>query len=1100
MIIPNSIFFPTNLNSFGYLESWHKTSEQNYIYNKGINSLCLNFELHSEKLREELKKAKELFESTYFVPNAYQENSLPKGTKIINDELIYNRLFYLIEETDLYLNNIRSTLINPKIRYNPGCFKIDLGYSHNVILYHLLINLRKTKSEFESSLKTIDTDGTTNNGFEVIYHNHLGKPFRKFKYVYDINLRLPLVNPELGYYVHRDGDNYVARKFMYWALTQQTIGEGSYPRDIFDGKDLFYYYSKNKVINLYPVYQEDFDGFIKINVYDADKNKVFETKIYKEFVKEHHYKYADNLIWQDIISYDEVKEAIRGIYCNYRYDGILCPKFCSLKYFFDVHYLSDKLRYLRSSISELDFTLIKYDDKYDEAKIKERLEPYRDSKVMFYNYESKLSNLIADFQFEIRFSQKTHDSSDYNYVFKEYIETWLLQSPYRHMIRELEFIETSSSFGMKYFHLYITFKRDNLLKDYPDYIDFTLSDIFGKDITNGRPLRIIANHNGNIPENPVVYKERLVFLRDNFQNILDTVIFVNYLSLNAGYPKQKFLEIKYKKEVVNSITELSSLIDDSGLDQKTVDRNAFMYEAIYRRILSNILDGIFNNHGGEVEDIDQSLLGKMRELLEKVQDFKKNVSTVPFEESTEIEICLHRNNLTELQDLEGAIIKSIDYFPFVTNNYPFKLINQKFYSEAKTKLEELQKNVRVNDSKIKALLEEIKSFNSSLAATNTLDKPYLLKRGIKYLLIEDYGRFTKAYSEVIALNETTDKINKGTYSFTTNFPGIKTVYETNYSIFQATKEKAVLGTWFHPDVTEIFKVKKQLEEIRDKVFIASKGDHYELKYPNYYLEYAVHHELIKDISEIESCLTNVQTLFQEDVDKIKNEKASKISTYDEAIFMGGDKLKLIFKGLESLKKEVQITLKTDPELLQKDQKYLVADSYRLLEEAVLNLKAKIETRKVDKKTIEADINKYQENLTALEKQVIIGRRLIGIIRLQDLLKRAQSLHTKVKIQGDSRLNSGDKYLQRTKYHNLENLIANLQKQTEDDFPTNDSFEKYYGSKEEELTNLEKSVLIFKKTNSVALMASLFTFLGIILIGLIVFPVVIKLKKDKKEKK
>ena len=80
------------------------------------------------------------------------------------------------------------------------------------------------------------------------------------------------------------------------------------------------------------------------------------------------------------------------------------------------------------------------------------------------------------------------------------------------------------------------------------------------------------------------------------------------------------------------------------------------------------------------------------------------------------------------------------------------------------------------------------------------------------------------------------------------------------------------------------------------------------------------------------------------------------------------------------------------------------------------------------------------------------------------------------------------------------MIADLQKQTEGDFPTNDSFEKYYGSKEEELTNLEKSVLTFKKTNSVALMASLFTFLGIILIGLIALPIVIKLKKDKKEKK
>ena len=80
------------------------------------------------------------------------------------------------------------------------------------------------------------------------------------------------------------------------------------------------------------------------------------------------------------------------------------------------------------------------------------------------------------------------------------------------------------------------------------------------------------------------------------------------------------------------------------------------------------------------------------------------------------------------------------------------------------------------------------------------------------------------------------------------------------------------------------------------------------------------------------------------------------------------------------------------------------------------------------------------------------------------------------------------------------MIVDLQKQTDGDFPTNASFEKYYGSKEEELINLEKSVLTFKKTNSVALMASLFTFLGIILIGLITLPIVIKLKKDKKEKK
>ena len=1094
-IIPNSIFFPTNLSSFGYLELWEKYNEKNYVYLKGINSIYFNFELHSEKLREELKEAKELFESTYFVPNAYQENSLPKGTKIITDELIYNRLFYLIEEADLYLNNIRSTLLNPKFqnfRYNQY---YDFGYTQNTILYHLLINLRKTKSEFESSLKTIDVDGTTNNGFEVIYHNHLGKPFRKFKYVYDINLRLPLVNPELGYYVHRDGDSYVARKFMYWALTQQTIGEGSYPKDIFDGKDLFYHYSKSKVIHLYPVYYENFDGFIKINVYDADKNKVFETRVYPKFYAEFAVgdDYSDSLAYQDIISYDKTKEQVRG--WKYRYWH---ANFFSFKYFFSINELNKILRLWQDSLikpdSGIDFIPANY-SKNDENYIIKKLEPYKDPQVTFYNYESKISNNIAVFQFKINYHVIMNKFYEYeSFPGEEYVKTWLLHSPHRDMIRGVEFKEV----GYQIYYLYITFKRDNLFQNYPDYIDLKFSDIFGKDVNNGRPLRIIIKKDGSIPENPVVYKEKLVILRASFQEIFDTVIFANYLTHDRyNYPKQKFLKMKYKKEIIKSIAELNGLIADTTLNQKTVDQNVFMYMAIYQMILSNILYGSSYSHH---ENIDQGLLNKMQELLEKVQNLKNSVSSVPLEESTQTEFCLDKNSLDELKKLEQEIIKSIDYFPFLKIDNPYKFISQSFYDETKSKIEDLSKSIRVNDKKVKILFEQMKSFNNSYSVTNSFNKPYLLERGIKYLFVKDHENFISAYNKIDAIIKTIGEINSGAYSFTESLPEIKTVYEASYNTFYTVKRKIVIGTWFHPDITEIFKVKKQLEEIRDKVFTTSKENHYELRYPNYYLTDELYRNLMKDITEIEACLDVARTLFQEDVDKVKNEKAPKITIYNDGIFMGGDELKLIFKGLENLKKEVRVTDKTDPELLPKDQKYLVSDSYRLLEELVSNLEAKIATGKVDMKTIEADVNKHQENLTSLQKQVIVGRRLIDISRLQSLLKRAQNLYARVKIQGDFELDSGDRYLQRTKYHSLENLISDLKKQTEGDFLTNDSFEEYQRSKEEELSNLEKSVEVFQKAKNTALIASLFTFLGIVLIGLIAFPIVIKVRKNRKDKK
>ena len=1058
-IVPNSQSLP-GLN-FGIDSLVYKQTLAEY---KGINSVFVNIQGHSSALNEKLEEAKAYLSSRYLSRAFYDGITIPLGSKVVTDERLYSRLVQLIEFAELIL---RKTQRDFEYQMAPkGSF--DKGNSYNSFLKETYENLKAVLLALKSNEQTVTTDNGDKGNTTFVFYNHDGSIYRKFLVHYNVGIKLPSLTflPRYENFTVEQYDKLFHYRFSHFATKQQTFDGTSKMNfiGVFDFKNAFPYFDLEgvKVVNFYPQYSVSQSEFKKLIVEDIEGG-VLKTQNINLMDNVESYEQLDFLEFSK-------QNTLSGI--NYvTYENLVSEKhLLSLKNLKEILRLEKK----HSERSDIRFTV---KEKKTFTKTKEELV----NSAISLNKTSKVENGAASFMYVFKFKNELDQSTISDYL------TNIMLVGDKEFVRDYKVKITPVNRGFYLVNFMVYFKFDSVKDSKPDYQNFSLKDLFGEPL-DGSELTALFKHDVALPASPIT-KEKLELIKTLFTEVMGEHEYSPFENADFVRYGRKVLPESFSGILPRALENIESKLNDGSLTQEEIDTCVRDFFSVYQYISNASITG--RNH-----DISPDLLDKLNNLKTEIQTFEGTIETTSYEESTEIGLTLPQTKKEELTSIVSKLNAFIAAFPVNPQNGG--AVTDTDLNNLTNSFNSIKNSVLIPNSFIENTLNETLLLKNDCEITSTPSLLYTLKKGKKYLTEEDMNLLDLETAKLQNVN--TEIVNFNTLHNTNpDLTSLKLRYESVKTKLTEIKSRVIIGTWEMPNLTALTALRNKLVALKEMVNETDSVNPYLLETGKKFLEKALYSELIEDINEINHTLNNASTLFQSDIDAVKNLKEPNLKKYEDRVIFGAKRFVELFKAFKDLKQNVKKSEGLPSEKLPDGEKFVTNEDYALLEKDIENLNTMISSETVNKDTIEADLAKFENDFDSIKKRIIIGKNDVDISMLKEFLIKVKAFKNEVKHYRKDKVQKGDQCLLSKHYNELTNMIDELEKKTEDDFKSGKELTEYLEAKNKRFEQIKGFAFTYSPKLKTTLLAVLIPLGSLILIATIVI-IVVKKKRTKKEPK
>ncbi len=1046
--------------SFGIDSLVYKQTLAEY---KGINSIFVNIQGHSNALNEKLEEAKAYLNSRYLSRVFYDGITIPLGSKVVTDECLYSRLVQLIEFAELIL---RKNQRDFEYQFAPkGSF--DKGNSYNCFLKATYENLKSTLVALQSNEQTVTTDNGDKGNTTFVFYNHDGSVYRKFLVHYNVGIELPsmTVSPRYENFVVEQYDKLFHYRFSHFVATKQQTFDGTSPMNftgVFDFKNTFPYFDLEgaKVVNFYPQYSVSQSGFKKLIVEDIEGGVLNTQNI----------NLKDNIESYEQLDFLEFSKenTLSGI--NYvTHENLVSGKhLLSLKSLKEILLLEKK----HPERSNIRFSV---KEKKTFTKTKEELI----SEAVPLDNTSKVENGAASFTYIFKFKNDLEQNT-----ISDYLKNITLVGN-KEFVRDYKVRITPVNRGFYLVDFTIYFKFDSVKDNKPDYIYFSLKDLFNQTIDDSQ-LVALFKHTAAIPTPPVT-KEKLEMIKALFVEIMAAHEYSPFENADFVRYGIRVLPESFSRILPREIENIENKLNDGSLTQEDIITCVRDFFSVYQYISNASITG--RNH-----DISPDLFDKLKNLKTEIEAFKGTLEVLSYEESTEIGLTLPQTKNEELMSLVSNLDALIAAFPVNPQNGT--AVTDTDLNNLKSSFNSIKNSVLIPNSFIENTLNEILLLKNDCEITSTPSLLYTLKKGKKYLTEEDMNLLDLEIVKLQSVN--TEIVNFNTLHDTNpDLASLKSRYESVKTKLTEIKSRVIIGTWEMPNLTALTILRNKLVALKETVNETNNVNPYLLETGKKFLEKALYSELIEDINEINHTLNNASTLFQSDIDAVKNLKEPNLKKYEDLVVLGAKRFVELFEAFKDLKQNVKKSEGLPSEKLPDGEKFVTNEDYALLEKDIENLNTMISSETVNKDTIEADLAKFENDFDSIKKRIIIGKNDIDISMLKEFLIKVKAFKSEVKHYRKDKVQKGDRCLLSKHYSELTNMISELEKKTEDDFKSGKELTEYLEAKNKRFEQIKGFAFIYSPKLRITLLAVLIPLGSLILIFTIVI-IVLKKKRSKKE--